>query len=152
VPSANDDQLYIANSFALEIDSVALARFTEVSGLENESEVREVTQSTKDGKVIIIKSLGATTQKPGKVTLKTKSKAGAEALWKWRQEVIDGKMANARRNGSIIIYDSEAKELARWNFLNGWPSKMSLGSLSATSNDPVDIEITIDHEGIAPAK
>jgi phage tail-like protein len=148
----NDDKLYVANSFSLEIDSVALALFTEVSGLESSTDVMEVQQATKDGKAIFMRLPGKQLSKPGTLTLKSKSVGAAEALWKWRKEIIDGKTANAMRNGSIVIYDDEGKEMGRWNFTKAWPSKLSLGALSAGSNDAVDFEASLEYETLQPAK
>jgi phage tail-like protein len=146
-----DDQLYISNSFALEIDSVAMAFFTEVSGLESVTDHTEVTQQTKEGRPYIHRVPARAANKPGTLTLKSKSVGAAESLWKWRKEIVDGKVNGAQRNGSIIIYDHELKEIGRWNFVKGWPSKLSIGSLSAGSNDAVDVELSIEYEQLAPA-
>jgi phage tail-like protein len=151
MPGSKDEQLYISNSFALEIDSVAMAFFTEVSGLESATDHTEVTQQTKDGRVYSIRVPSRNSNKPGTLTLKTKSVGGAEQLWKWRKEIVDGKVDKARRNGSVVIYDTENKEIGRWNFIKGWPSKLSIGSLSAGSNDAVDVELSIEYEQLTPA-
>ncbi|HEY3241017.1 MAG TPA: phage tail protein [Acidimicrobiia bacterium] len=146
-----DDEFYLGNSFSLEVDSVALALFTEVSGLESTTDVAEITQQSKDGKTWKKRLPGADANKPGTLTLKTKSVGAAEALWKWRKEIIDGKVSGALRNGSVVIYDNEMKEQGRWNFTNGWPSKLSIGALSAGTNDAVDIELSLEYEQLGPA-
>jgi phage tail-like protein len=146
-----DDQLFISNAFALEVDSVAMAFFTEVSGLESSTDHTEVTQQTKDGRPYIHRVPARQANKPGTLTLKTKSVGAAEQLWKWRKQVVDGKVKDAIRNGSIVFYDTEMKELGRWNFVKGWPSKLSIGSLSAGSNDAIDIELAIEYEQLTPA-
>jgi phage tail-like protein len=145
-----DEQLYISNAFALEIDSVAMAFFTEVSGLESATDHTEVTQQTKQGRPYIIRVPARQANKPGTLTLKTKSVGAAEQLWKWRKQVVDGKVKEALRNGSVVIYDTENKEIGRWNFVKAWPSKLSIGSLSATSNDAIDVEISIEYEQLTP--
>lgn len=147
-----DEKLFISNSFALEIDSVQMAYFTEVSGLESATDHTEVTQQTKDGKTYITRVPARHVNKPGTLTLKTKSVGGTESLWSWRKQVVDGKIAEARRNGSIVIYDETLNELARWNFVGAWPSKLAMGSLSAGSNDAVEVELAIEYESMAPAK
>jgi phage tail-like protein len=146
-----DEQLYISNAFALEIDSVAMAFFTEVSGLESATDHTEVTQQTKDGRPYIHRVPARQANKPGTLTLKTKSVGAAEQLWKWRKQVVDGKIAAALRNGSVVIYDTENKEIGRWNFVKGWPSKLSIGSLSASSNDAIDVELSLEYEQLSPA-
>ena len=146
-----DDEFYLGNSFSLEVDSVALALFTEVSGLESATDVTEIVQQMKDGKTWKKRVPAGDANKPGTLTLKTKSVGAAEALWKWRKEIIDGKTNDAMRNGSIIIYDNQMEEQGRWNFVKGWPSKLSIGALSAGSNDAVDIELSLEYEQLAPA-
>lgn len=146
-----DEQLYISNAFALEIDSVAMAFFSEVSGLESATDHTEITQQTKEGRPYMIRVPARSANKPGTLTLKTKSVGAAEQLWKWRKQVVDGKTKEALRNGSVVIYDTENKEVGRWNFVKGWPSKLSIGQLSAGSNDAVDVELSIEYEQLAPA-
>ena len=146
-----DKDLYIGNAFSLEIDSVEMALCTEVSGLESATDHTEVTQVTKDGKTFMTRVPARHVNKPGTLTVKTKSVDGAQKMWKWRKDVVDGKIDGARRNGSVVIYDPTDKEIARWNFVGGWPSKLSIGALSAGSNDALDIEMTIEYESIAPA-
>ena len=146
-----DDEFYLGNSFSLEVDSVALALFTEVSGLESATDVTEIVQQMADGKTWKKRLPAADANKPGTLTLKTKSVGAAEALWKWRKEIIDGKSTDALRNGSIVIYDNQMAEQGRWNFVNGWPSKLSIGALSAGSNDAVDIELSLEYENLMPA-
>ena len=57
-------------------------------------------------------------------------------------------MKDARRHGSVIMYDRNYEEVARWNFENGWPSKITGPALNAGSNDIGVEEITIAHEGL----
>ena len=52
----------------------------------------------------------------------------------------------------MILYDYQAGEIARWNFINAWPSKLSTGSLKAGSNDVVTEEATIVMEGFERVK
>ena len=35
-----------------------------------------------------------------------------------------------RKNGSVVIYDTTMTEVARWNWFNGWPSKISSDSMT----------------------
>src|SRR2546427_11707266 len=146
-----DEEFYLGNSFALEVDSVSVALFTEVSGLESATDVTEIVQQMKDGKTWKKRLPAGDANKPGTLTLKTKSVGAAEELWKWRKEIIAGKVTNALRNGSIVIYDNQMAEQGRWNFVNGWPSKLSIGALSAGSNDAVDIELSLEYENLMPA-
>jgi len=73
-------------------------------------------------------------------------------LWAWRKRVEDGKVKEARQNGSIIMYDRELKEAARWDFRNAWPSKISGPSPKADGNEIGLEEMTIVHEFIERVK
>jgi phage tail-like protein len=73
-------------------------------------------------------------------------------LWDWRQLVEDGKVKDARKNGSIVMYDRELKEAARWNFSNAWPSKISGPAPKADGNEIGVEELTIVHEFIKRVK
>ena len=45
------------------------------------------------------------------------------------------------------MYDSTNVEIARFNFTNGWPSKIATDQLSVDSNDPVKETITLSSSG-----
>ena len=61
---------------------------------------------------------------------------------------MDGKIDEARKNGSIVLYDYAGGEISRYNFVNAWPSKASLGSLQAGGNDVLMEEVTLVIEGL----
>jgi phage tail-like protein len=50
------------------------------------------------------------------------------------------------------MYGQDNSEIARWNFVNGWPSKVSGPSLSAKTNEIGIEELTIVHEGLKRTK
>jgi phage tail-like protein len=129
---------FLGSQFALEIEGVEMARFTEVSGLSWETEVVEYKDTLKTGKVVIRKRPGQT--KYGDVVLK-RGLSGDRALGKWYQSVLDGKVE--RKNGSVVIYDMAGTELDRWNFERGWPSKWSASDLNAGTDDVMIEELTV---------
>jgi phage tail-like protein len=73
-------------------------------------------------------------------------------LWNWRKDVEDGKVKSARKNGSIVMFDRELKEAARWNFINAWPSKISGPAPKSDGNEIGVEELTIVHEYITRVK
>ncbi|HEX2914628.1 MAG TPA: phage tail protein [Chloroflexia bacterium] len=147
----HSSELIGASSFVMVWDDTKVASFKEVSGLESETEVREVMQSTSGGKVVIIKSQGATPLKPGKLTCKYAAFKG-DPILTWRQQVIDGKMSEARKNISVAIFGPDNTEVMRFNFLNAWPSKYAWSTLSAKSNEALEVTVTIEHEGMQVGK
>jgi phage tail-like protein len=69
-------------------------------------------------------------------------------IWDWRDEVVQGKVDDARRNGSVVMFNQSLQEVARWNFENAWPSKVSGPSMKSDSNEFGVEELVITHEGL----
>jgi phage tail-like protein len=134
--------------FQVEITGVTIAQFKEVSGLSSEIQVIEHRENKKGGLPIVKKLPGS--HKWGDITLK-RGKTNDKSLWQWMKQAQDGDVDGARRNGSIVLYDYKHGEIARFNFTNGWPSKVSFGTFSAQGNEIQLEECVITHEGIAPA-
>ena len=133
-------------AFVLEIDGVEMASFRKCTGVESETETIEYKEATKDGKMVIRKVPGA--MKWSDITLKKGIDARRD-LWDWRKQVEDGDIDAARRNGSVVLYDSKHNEVARWNFIAGWPSKWKGADLNAGEDAIAVEEITITHEGLS---
>jgi phage tail-like protein len=131
--------------FGIEIDGVQIAQFREVAGVANQITPIEHRENTKDGKQVVKKLPG--NQATGEITLR-RGKSGDRALWDWFKQVRDGDVAGARRHGSVILYDYQQGEVARYNFVNGWPSRLSITQLASPGNDVVVEECVITHEGV----
>jgi len=65
---------------------------------------------------------------------------------------VDGKVKDARMNGSIVMFDRDGAEAARWDFNNAWPLKISGPSPKSDSNEIGIEELTITHEAIKRTK
>jgi phage tail-like protein len=135
-------------SFSVEIDGVTIAQFKEVSGINAEIQTIEHRENKVGGLPVMKKLPGA--RKWGDLTLK-RGRTDNKALWDWIKSVQDGNMTAARKNGSIVLMDYQHGETSRFSFINGWPSKVSIGSLNAGGNDILLEEVTIVHEGLSPA-
>ena len=138
----------IGAHFALDVDGVVSAFFKEASGFNNASEV--VTHQAVDGqgRTVLQKIPGTLTWDD--IVLR-RGITDDKGLWEWRQKVIDGQVAQARANGSIIMYNSEGGEVARFNFANGWPSGWKGPDVSSEDQSVAIEEITIAHEGLERA-
>jgi phage tail-like protein len=142
------DQL-ASYTFMLEVDGIAEATFRECSGLDSETQVIESKETGNKGQTVIKKLPGSL--KWGDITLK-RGFTDDMKLQEWRNKVVDGKLTDMRKNGSIVVYDYENVEVLRWNFTNGWISKLAGPSLNATGNDVAIESITIVHEGLKRIK
>jgi phage tail-like protein len=135
----------VGSSFSLEVQGVIQGFFTEVSGLGSEHEIIEHKVVDEKGHDLVQKIPGRL--KWGDITLKRGITKNLD-VWDWRKQVEDGKVTEARSNGSIIMYNQEGTEVARWNFEKAWPSKVSGPSLKSDSNDLGIEEMVIVHENI----
>ena len=134
--------------FAIEIDSIEIAQFSEVSGLASEVDVIELKENTRDGKLVIHKSPGA--MKPPTITLK-RAKTSSKALWDWHEAMLQGKVSESRKNGSVILKSYDGTEVARYNFTNAWVSKVSTGTLKAGANEVLMEEASLVCESFVRA-
>jgi phage tail-like protein len=134
----------VSYHFHVEIDGITQAQFRECGGLGSESQVVEYKEAAK-GVTVIRKQPGAI--KWQDITLK-RGVTDIMELWNWRKQVEQGKVDESRKNGSIVLYNQANKEIARWNFKEGWPSKLSGPTVKADANDVAIEELTITHEGL----
>jgi len=134
--------------FAIEIDSIEIAQFTEISGLASEVDVIELKENTRDGKLVIHKSPGA--MKPPTITLK-RAKNSSKALWDWHEAMLQGKVSESRKNGSVILKSYDGTEVARYNFTNAWVSKVTTGTLKAGANEVLMEEASLVCESFVRA-
>jgi len=130
--------------FSIDFGGRIQGAFREVSGLGSETEVVEEKSAGPDGKLILKKIPGR--MKYNNVTLKRGITATMD-MWTWRKFVEDGKMDEARLNGSIIMHAQDGKPMARWDLIRAWPSKLTGPSANATNNEVGIEELEIVHEG-----
>lgn len=144
MPIRGHDADFQGSFFSLEIDSLTIAYFTGCSGLSLEYAVTEFTHA--DGSKVV------QTKRPGKpqyseVVLKRGFSAD-KALYDWFDEVVAAGSPTPYKTGSIVIFDRQGAEVARFNLEQCWPSKLSVSDLSAGSDDVMVEEMTIQHEFI----
>jgi len=135
----------IGFNFGVEIQGKIQGYFTECSGLGSESEVIEHKVVDKQGRETVMKIPGR--MKWENVTLKRGITAAMD-IWDWRKLVEDGKVTEARSNGSVIMFDRNYEEVARWNFENAWPTKVTGPQVKSDSNEIGIEELTLAHEGL----
>jgi phage tail-like protein len=135
--------------FGVEFQGQIKGAFRECSGFGSENALVEYKASGEKGEFVIIHIPGRI--KWNDITLKKGVTDNLE-LWKWRQLVEQGKVKEARKNGSITMYSTDGKEMARWNLVNAWPSKLTGPVQNANSNEVATEEIVITHEGYTREK
>jgi len=131
--------------YAIEVQGVVTGYFTECSGIGSEHEVIEHKIVDEKGRELVQKIPGRL--KWQDITLKRGITDNMD-IWDWRDEIVQGKVDDARRNGSVVMFDQSLSEVARWNFENAWPSKVSGPSMKSDSNEFGVEELVITHEGL----
>ncbi len=153
MPYANDaagrEDPLLGFNFAIDVGGAIKGYFTEVAGLGSENEIVEQKVVNEKGIEVVLKIPGRL--KWGDITLKRGITSSMD-LWDWRRQVEEGKVKDARKNGSIVMYDRELKEAARWDFRNAWPSKISGPAPKSEGNEIGVEELTIVHEFISRVK
>jgi phage tail-like protein len=136
------DASYQGSFFALEIDSLTLAWFTGCSGLSLEFDV--TTFKEGNGKKVVERKR-AGKPKYSEVVLKRGFTTNT-AVHDWFKEVVDAQKPTPYKTASVVLYDREQTETARFSLEACWPSKLSVSDLSSGSDDVMVEELTIQHE------
>ncbi len=139
----------VSVSFFVEVQGVFTGTFRGCTGLGSQSEVIENLAAGAGGVTRIYKIPGVT--RWTNICLK-RGVTDSMDVWAWRKQVEEGKVNEARKNGSIIMYDQTNTEVARWNFENGWPVKISGPNLDAGTNEIAIEELEIAHERLVREK
>jgi phage tail-like protein len=132
--------------FAVEVQGVVTGFFTECNGLGSEHEVIEHNVVTEQGQEIVMKVPGRL--KWEDIVLKRGITSNMD-IWDWRKMVEDGRVEEARHDGSITMFDHELNPVARWEFKRGWPLKVTGPQPKSDSNEIGVEELTIAHEYIS---
>lgn len=143
VNSNNKDPL-VSAWFGIEFQGQVVGAFRECTGLGSENEVVEYKASGPKGEYIIKKIPGRMQWQ--NITLK-RGITDAMDMWEWRKLVEQGDVDEARKNGSIVMFDQSGQPIARWDFVAAWPSKITGPSANADSNEVAIEELEITHEG-----
>lgn len=130
--------------FALDVNDMT-GYFTEVSGIGSENAVTTHKVVTAEGKEVTLQIPGRVEW--GEITLKRGLTTNIE-FWDWRETVVMGTVAEARKDCTITMFDREYTGVVTWTLLNAWPSKISGPSIAADSNDFTIEELTLVHEGL----
>lgn len=132
---------YIAFRFLVEIQGLIVGGFSEVSGLQVETEVETVEEG---GVNDYVHKLPKKTTYPNLVL--KRGLADSTALWGWHQNVVNGIIK--RTSGAVILLDLEGNEKWRWHFKNAYPVKWVGPELKADSSTVAVETLELVHEGL----
>jgi phage tail-like protein len=141
MPTGQNRDPYRGFRFRVEIDGITVAHFSEVSGLQIETE----TEPYEEGGVNDFVHQLPKRTKFQHITLK-RGITDIGELWQWHQEVVSGKFK--RKNGSIILLDEAGEDRWRWIFASAFPVKWTGPDLKADSNTIAFESVELAHNGI----
>jgi phage tail-like protein len=143
MPRRSEDPLAGFN-FLLESGGVLRAGFSEITGLNSESDVIDYRNGDDD----ISNRKLAGLKKYGNVTLKSGVAASPDQdLLDWRRAVEDGDIQ--RLDVSIILLDEQRQEQVRYNLRDAWPSKWVGPDLKAGASEMAIEQLEIVYEGVS---
>jgi phage tail-like protein len=137
---------YLAFNFLVEIKGLTVGGFTEVTGLQVEVEIHDYREG---GVNEYIHRLAGPTRYPSNLILKH-GLTDVEELWKWHQEVRQGKFK--RKNVSIMLLDSAREEQRRWNFAQACPVRWVGPELRAGTAEVAVETLELVHRGLEPSR
>jgi phage tail-like protein len=142
MPVGQRNDPYPSYNFAVEIDGLVSASFSEVSGLSLEIEVNEYREGGQNE--FIHKRAGPA--KYPNLVLKRGMNVNTE-LWDWYWDVAQGTIK--RKNFSVVLMDNSGQEWRRWNFGQAYPVKWVGPDLRANANEIAVESVEFAHQGLA---
>jgi phage tail-like protein len=133
---------YGGYNFAVELDGITRAGFTECSGLENSQEAGAYREGT-DKNLSPRKLPGLVTHSD--VTL-SRGFTNDRKLWDWREKALKGSVE--RHNISIMLLDDVGEPKIRWNLFECWPRQWTGPSFNATADEIAIEQLIIAYERI----
>jgi phage tail-like protein len=130
---------YHSFRFRVEIDGIIVGGFSEVTGLQAETQVEDIKVG---GQNEYLYRLPKETTFPNLVL--KRGITDSDVLWKWHQEVVAGRFA--RNTVHIILLDS-AGDTWRWSFNEAFPIKWSGSDMKADSTSVAFETLEIAHHG-----
>lgn len=113
-------QVHATFRFAVQIDGVTQATFTECTLPTLEVEVLQQPEGGLNNAVHQIPGR----VKGGKIALKH-GVTTSDQLLQWYMDIAQGKIMAARRDLSVVMYDSRSEKVLTWHFIGAFPVKWS---------------------------
>ena len=143
-PRAIGKDPYASFRFQVELESLVVSGFNEVTGLAAETDV----ESFREGGVNTHEhQLAGPSKFPSKLVLK-RGLADADALWSWYQEILAGQIT--RKNVTIKLLDHAGEEKWQWVFKQAFPTKWSGPDFRAGTAEVAFESIELVHRGFDP--
>jgi phage tail-like protein len=140
--TADQIEIHASFRFSVKVNDQDLAAFTECNLPSLQVETQDIVEG---GQNEYIHKLPVRV-KPGSLTLKrgiTKN----DDLLKWYLQVLEGKMREATRTVTVVMYDSLLRPINTWTFRQAYPIKWSGPQLKSGDKAVAIEELEIAHHG-----
>jgi phage tail-like protein len=131
---------YLSYRFLVEIDSTIVGGFSEISGLQAETQVEDYREG---GVNDFVHKLTKETTYPNLIL--KRGITDSSVLWNWYRDVVSGTIE--RKNVYILLLDSEGQPTWTWNILDAHPIKWVGPELTADGNTVAFESIELVHKG-----
>ena len=140
------DYQYKGYDFHVEVDSLVVGGFSEVSGIEMTVRTEDFNEG---GANTFTHKLATGIEYPNLVLRRGLADT---VLWDWIQDVSNGLVllpTLKRKNVRVILLDADGTERWGWEFLNAYPVKWSGPQFDATQNAVAMESLELVHMGIS---
>ena len=136
-----------ASSYYVEFDGITEAEIKSMAQLSYEAKVTgnaKPIASTKFGKTSRQTTSGGYDSSPAmtlEVYMCDDPRSASTQLYNWFQECLPpsdggrGNWSKNRKTGSVVVYNTENKEVLRWNLYRAWIKKYSISDPDVTGQD-----------------
>jgi phage tail-like protein len=139
LPGGSPADPLVAARFSLTIDGTEIAAFGELKGISSGVDSVELITTSGDRNV---RTLLPAKRPPDSVVL-TRGLTSSLELQGWHDLVLNGDVAGARKNVSLIMYSTDGTPVAKYNLDNAWPSKLDTGALKSGSSSLITETVTL---------
>jgi len=133
---------YASYRFSVEIDSLIVGGFSEVSGLERELQTEEYDEGGVDR---FTHSFPDRMTHPN-LTLE-RGLTDSDTFWNWIRQVEYGVVE--RKNGRILVMNSAGEEVWGWEFRDAYPVKWTGPDLRADDGSVAFETVELTHRGLS---
>jgi phage tail-like protein len=137
---------YLACTFLVEIDGLAVAGFSDVTGLHAELEFQDYREG---GVNEFIHRLPGPVRYPGNLTLR-RGVTDVPDLWDWWRDTAAGRIR--RRNASVLLLGRDRGLVRRWDVVGAYPVRWSGPELRAGTAAVAVEALELAHRGLGVAR
>jgi phage tail-like protein len=131
---------YQSFNFLIEVQGLIAGGFSEVSGIQAETEVEEIKEGGVNDHVHKLPKATKYTNVAFKRGI-----TDSDTLWRWHQDVIAGRFE--RRTVFVVLRDASGDEKWRWSFIDAYPVKWIGPDLKADSSAVAIESLELAHDG-----